>query len=106
MVGGSLELGRSLPSFLFFRTIAPNIPTFRTLAVALGIIVTLSPSLFHAYWDPSLIEISNTASQTNLQPTYGLPAYRPYIAGYYYSLQYRILCLEGGGSFSPLDTSQ
>ena len=106
MVGGSLELGRSLPSFLFFRTIARNIPTFRTLGVALVIIVTLSPSLFHAYWDPSVIEIPNTGSQANSQPTYGLPAYRPYIAGYYDSLQYRICCLEVGVSFSHVDTSK
>ena len=106
MVGGFLELDRPLPTSLLFRSIARNIPTFRTLAVALVIVVTLSPALFQPYWDPSLIYIANTSSQANSQLVYGLPAYRPYIAGYYDSLQYRICCLEVGVSFTNVDTSR
>ena len=106
MVGGFLELDRPLPTSLLFRSIARNIPAFRTLAVALVIVVTLSPALFQPYWDPSLIYIANTSSQANSQLVYGLPAYRPYIAGYYDSLQYRICCLEVGVSFTNVDTSR
>jgi len=106
MVGGFLELDRPLPTSLLCRSIARNIPAFRTLAVALVIVVTLSPALFQPYWDPSLIYIANTSSQANSQLVYGLPAYRPYIAGYYDSLQYRICCLEVGVSFTNVDTSR
>ncbi len=106
LVGGFLELDPPLPHFQFLGSITRNMPTFRSLAIAMVILVTLSPALFQPYWDPSVIFVANTVSQANSQPVYGLPAYRPYIAGYYDSLQYRICCLEVGVSFSHVDTSK
>ncbi len=102
LVGGFLERGESYEKFSTVRSISRGFPCMRYLAVALVMTVALSPAIFQPYWDPSVMY----TPQSNAQLVYGIPAYRPYVAGYFDSSQYRICCLEVGVNFSSVDTAR
>ena len=99
-IGAFLELGkigishRSIPKFP-----VSHLPSLRRIGLAAVITVSLWTIVAYPFWAPSVLYASSVAPGS--EPLYlGLPIYRPYVAGYYNSTQYRICCLELGVSFT------
>ncbi len=105
LLGGTLEVGVEQAVRLRLRApLIPNSPTLRRLALAASITVSLWTLVAFPFWEPSVLYASSVSPDPG--PLYlGLPIYRPYVAGYYNSTQYRICCLEIGVSLSKVDTS-
>lgn len=102
VAGAFLELGESHWRFAIVRRIGWSFPAMRYLTVALVMVLALSPAIFQPYWDQSI----QYNPPMNGSLSYGVTAYRPYIAGYFDSAQYRICCLEVGVNFSRVDVNR
>ncbi len=101
-IGGFLELGSSIPRRKILGFAVPgtvHLPILRRIGLAAVITVSLWTVVAYPLWAPSVLYATDVSSDQD--PLYlGLPTYRPYVAGYYNSTQYRICCLEIGVSFS------
>ena len=105
LLGGVLELGRirNLP-WSHGRAFLSRAPTLHQIALAITIVLALWTAIAYPFWLPSVLY--SPQIQPGPGPLYlGLPIYRPYVAGYYNSTQYRICCLEVGISFAKADPS-
>jgi len=100
-LGGFLELGnktfaKRFPKFDL------SLPSIRKVVLAGVIIVSLWTLIAYPFWAPSVLYAAVLSPDPD--PLHlGLPIYRPYVAGYYKSIQYRICCLEVGVSFVRAD---
>ncbi len=102
-LGGLLELGRTGGlAFPIPKLVKSHFPNLYRVSLACVITVGLWTVVAYPFWAPSVL-YATALSPEQEQLHLGLPTYRPYVAGYYNSTQYRICCLEIGVSISMTD---
>jgi len=102
LLGGFLELGPGRSSSRSTRFLVEHLPTLQQVALAAAVTVSLWTLVAYPFWEPSVLYASAISPQPS-PLVLGLPVYRPYVAGYYDSFQYRICCLEIGVSITKAD---
>src|SRR2546428_2905782 len=99
LLGGFLELGPGRSSGRLTRFLVKHLPALQQVALAAAVTASLCTLVAYPFWEPSVLYASCISPQPS-PLVLGLPVYRPYVAGYYDSLQYRICCLEIGVSIT------
>lgn len=105
LAGAILEVGATgRLAWKWGRSLLPKFPTLRRIGLAVAITLALWTIVAFPFWLPSVLYSPSVSPGPD--PLYlGLPVYRPYVAGYYRSTQYRICCLQIGVSFTKADPS-